>query len=222
MKRWAHFVSIAIFGHRELKNSSYSKQNHASLVRRFPEDQTQPIEQFIVEVMARSGQVILERQTSWYQWDASFRRDIRKTSTNDRPHLGVSQQQLYCKPYLQFVERYKLYTSYNIIDVPNGCQMWHTTSKGVFMTLLDDGRCQCQHRWAWKDPCKHKIANRIHKSQSAFCLDMFSPLSLFLPTLPKLKAPLENSNGERRIAMEGMNQDINPVPLSIDKLSKEI
>ena len=45
---------------------------------------------------------------------------------------------------------------------------------------------------------------------------MFSPLSLFPPTLPKPKAPLEDSNGD------GMNLDKNTVALSVGKLPKKI
>ena len=84
------------------------------------------------------------------------------------------------------------------------------------MTLLDDERCQCQHRWAWEDPGKHEIATRIHKGLSAFCLEMFSPLNVFSPTLLELKAPLEDSNGD------GMNLDKNTVALSVGKLPKKI
>ena len=115
-----------------------------------------------------------------------------------------------------------MYTSYNGSNVPNGYKMWYTRSKGVFIILLDGEMCKCQHRWAWEDLCKHEIAKRIHKGLSVFCLNMFLPLSLFSATLPKLKVPLEDANGETRKAMEGMSVAIDPVALSVDKLTREV
>ena len=64
IKRWAQYVSLAIYGHRKLRTSSYSEQNHWSLVARVPDNRTWTIDQFIVEAIKRTGHAMVERQST--------------------------------------------------------------------------------------------------------------------------------------------------------------
>lgn len=201
-QRWAHYVTVNIPGHRNLRTSCYVEQNHSSLAQRVPDNAKKSVVQFIVDIIGRSGDVLDERQGEWMKWDASSASAIQKMDRMDRPHLREAREQLHQKPYLRFWEQYKLRTSYNVSDAPNGVNISHTGSPDKVRFLEDGKRCTCEHVFAWEDECRHEIAKRMHRKQTAFCAELFSQLHLFNPVMEKLKAAdasvphLESATGD--------------------------
>lgn len=130
-KDWAHYVVRKVIGHREIKSSSYSEQNHSSLAARVPDDHSRPIERFITEVIRRTGDIMDERQKALFTWDANKATAVDNMIPRDRPHLKSARGMLYQVPYERFVGQYKCYSSYNVVEVEGGCHITHTSSPAL-------------------------------------------------------------------------------------------
>lgn len=186
--RWAHYVVIRIRGHRNIRTSSYSEQNHSSQAQRVPDDATRPVEQFLVELLHRTDDVLNERQVKLFEWEAGSETAIRKLNPSDRKHLADARRLLHREPYHRFAAQVGLYPSYNVKEVANGCELSHTSSPDKVYFIPDGERCSCDYVFCWEDECRHEIAKRIHRGLPAFDLALFSPLHRFQPVLPMLKA----------------------------------
>ena len=186
--RWGHFAIVKIPGHRGLRTSSYAEQNHSSLAQRVPDNSTRTVEEHIVEVMQRTGDVLDQRQEDLVNWDAAYATDVSKMTRRDRDNLSEARKKLNRVPFLRFQKNYQRYTSYNCKDVGDTCHISHTSNPDKVYILVDGKRCGCESQFAFEDPCAHEICKLVHQKKNAFQMDMFCRTSLLSVALPKVKA----------------------------------
>jgi len=68
-----------------------------------PDDHTWAVDQFISEMIKRTGCVISERQNDLFSWEAGYGKVIRQMNSDDRPHLKDARKHSPKRPSYRYL-----------------------------------------------------------------------------------------------------------------------
>lgn len=197
--RWGHYSRNTVFGHRNISTSSYAEQNHWSIVAFAPDDANRSVEKFVVEIMKRDAEVLIEeRQELKYSWYTVRTEHLSKMSGARAADLSLPREKLDQKPYQHFVEEYNHHLQYSVKDEVRdgvaGCLIRHahanaTESEGRF--IPDGLKCidcatPCETSMAMTF-CRHDIAKCKHRKEAIFDPQSIDKNHLFYTFVPRAR-----------------------------------
>ena len=104
-------------------------------------------------------------------------------------HLSTSRKKLDERPYINFLQEYIYYLSYNVKDdvhdnVP-GSYVSHTSSdENGYFNIPDDGCCSCDHEKNSNNYYMNFIARCVHRGELTFCGEIVHMRYFFHAMIP--------------------------------------